>query len=340
MRRFPCRPRSFPPTVRVCTSSFIRATTKSFIAMSLDDSAVNDTDKNLAGFAIWRAYDGKPETDSAQPQLRALRHSGAEWTDSDKAPFQKFRWVEVPENGFDAPITYRVRALYFTGQGFATEGRARGHASRCEPVKQLHTKFRPAFTRGYIASQAYTDKFKNEDIRPAGPKKRRLRHQAIRGRNTRGSAPTRAWHCSTSLPDCEKDTDRQGECLCLRSRRARRHRGDLPNGQAGPACAPFSTMRRCIRSRRKSGTMPIEIDAAKMIIAAAGSGQRQPGPFQRAISTTRFSSNATRRQARRRVHLRLDEFLRARHLRAGEQRRRGRRSQRRRHVRQGFRRCV
>ena len=40
------------------------------------------------------------------------------------------------------------------------------------------------------------------------------------------------------------------------------------------------------------------------------------------------------------VHLRLDEFFRARHLRAGEQRRRGRRSERRRHVRQGLRRCV
>jgi hypothetical protein len=30
--------------------------------------------------------------------------------------------------------------------------------------------FRAAFTRGYIASQAYADKFGNKDIRPAGPK--------------------------------------------------------------------------------------------------------------------------------------------------------------------------
>jgi hypothetical protein len=34
----------------------------------------------------------------------------------------------------------------------------------------LHTKFRPAFTRGYIASQAYADKFHKADIRPKGPK--------------------------------------------------------------------------------------------------------------------------------------------------------------------------
>ena len=34
---------------------------KILIAMSLDDASVNDSDKNLAGFAIWRKYDGKPE---------------------------------------------------------------------------------------------------------------------------------------------------------------------------------------------------------------------------------------------------------------------------------------
>jgi hypothetical protein len=144
-----------------------RGDNKILIAMSIDDSAVNDTDKNLAGFAIWRAYDGKPET--VLPN-RISFTKGVEWTDSDKAPFQKFRWVEVPENGFDAPITYRVQALYFTGQGFATKAGPEVTV-KIEPVKQLHTKFRPAFTRGYIASQAYTDKFNNKDIRPAGPKK-------------------------------------------------------------------------------------------------------------------------------------------------------------------------
>src|SRR4029077_13071303 len=54
---------------------------KILIAMSLDDSAVNDTDKNLAGFAIWRAYDGKPE---AVLPNRISFAAGAEWTDSDK----------------------------------------------------------------------------------------------------------------------------------------------------------------------------------------------------------------------------------------------------------------
>jgi hypothetical protein len=140
---------------------------KILIAMSLDDSAVNDTDKNLAGFAIWRTNAGKPE---AVLPNRIGFTKGVEWTDSDKAPFQKFRWVDVPEDGFAAPMTYRVQALYFTGKGFATKA-GREVTIKVEPVKQLHSNFRPAFTRGYIASQAYTDKFKNKDIRPAGPKK-------------------------------------------------------------------------------------------------------------------------------------------------------------------------
>ena len=34
---------------------------KILIAMSIDANDINDSDKNLAGFAIWRKYDGKPE---------------------------------------------------------------------------------------------------------------------------------------------------------------------------------------------------------------------------------------------------------------------------------------
>ena len=34
---------------------------KILIAMSLDEVGVNETDKNLAGFAIWRQHDGKAE---------------------------------------------------------------------------------------------------------------------------------------------------------------------------------------------------------------------------------------------------------------------------------------
>jgi hypothetical protein len=148
---------------------------KILIAMSLDDSSVNATDKNLAGFAIWRKYDDKPEQilqNRIGFDVGVNNKTTAEtrkWTDSDQAPFQKFRWVDVPADGFDVPITYRVRTLYFTGQGFATKAGPEV-TIKAEPVRQLYTNFRPAFTRGYIASQAYADKFQNKDIRPSGPK--------------------------------------------------------------------------------------------------------------------------------------------------------------------------
>jgi hypothetical protein len=181
---------------------------KILIAMSLADDAVDDTDKNLAGFAIWRKYDGKAE--EVLPN-RISFNSGVnnqttaetrEWTDSDQAPFQKFRWVDVPADGFDVPITYRVRALYFAGNGFATKAGPEVSV-RATPVKQLHGKFRAAFTRGYIASQAYSDKFNNADIRPKGPRPS-TSTPSRSSRNMPGSAPTRAWRCSTSSPTASR----------------------------------------------------------------------------------------------------------------------------------------
>src|SRR6516165_11275106 len=143
--------------------------TKLLIAMSLAD----DKADNLAGFAIWRTVAGKPEQALANRLSFTAGVSSAttaadhKWTPSDQAPFQKFRWVDVPPDGFAAPITYRVRALYFTGHGTAM--RAGPEVSiTVKPATQRHARFHPGFTRGYIASQAYADKFQNKDIRPAG----------------------------------------------------------------------------------------------------------------------------------------------------------------------------
>ena len=46
---------------------------KILIAMSLADGAVNDSDRNLAGFAIWRKYEGKSEQALLQ-SLVVLNH--------------------------------------------------------------------------------------------------------------------------------------------------------------------------------------------------------------------------------------------------------------------------
>src|SRR5262249_24260620 len=148
---------------------------KVLLAMSLTDGKVAEAGWNLAGFAIWRRAAGKPEqvlSNRIAFNVAVSKNTTAKdrkWTPSDRAPFQKFRWVDVPPDGFDAPLTYRVRAQYFTGQG-RTMRNGPEVTLAVPPLHQLHSKFRPHFTRGYIASQAYADRFHNKAIRPPGAK--------------------------------------------------------------------------------------------------------------------------------------------------------------------------
>jgi hypothetical protein len=141
------------------------------IAMSLPEDQVKD----LAGFAIWRRRDGENE----QPLLNRLNFDDPitskttpeqrKWTPSEEAPFQKFRWVDVPPDGLDKSTTYRVQAMYFSGSGKAL--RPGDEASvTIAPADQVHSQFHAAFTRGYISSQAYADRFNNAAIRPKGKK--------------------------------------------------------------------------------------------------------------------------------------------------------------------------
>ena len=59
--------------------------------------------------------------------------------------------------GFDSPITYRVKALYFAGaNGWQTKDGPEASVT-AKPAEQTHKRFQIHFTRGYIASQAYRD---------------------------------------------------------------------------------------------------------------------------------------------------------------------------------------
>jgi phosphatidylserine/phosphatidylglycerophosphate/cardiolipin synthase-like enzyme len=257
---------------------------KILIAMSLDDNSINATDKNLAGFAIWRKYDGKPEQ-ILQNRIgftsgvnAATTAETREWTDTDKAPFQKFRWVDVPADGFDVPITYRVQALYFSGQGFATKPGPEV-TLKVEPVKQSFTKFRPAFTRGYIASQAYTDKFQNKDIRPTGPKTPDF--------NTKPFEPQYEWLGADArvqlfafIADCEKDTTAKVDVFAYDLDEPLIIAAICRMGKQGRLRAILDNA--ALHSKPgKSGALPVEINAAKMIIAAAGQANVRQGHFDR-----------------------------------------------------------
>lgn len=128
----------------------------------------------LAGFAIKRqSPDGtnvyienmlnftvKLTQDTKEPDV------GAAATPSDQAPFQKYRWIDFPNDVNSGEFTYQVETRYFdpdeknlrtgdTVQVVVTLGSRQG------------TNFHVGFTRGYVSSQAYARKFHNEEFRPA-----------------------------------------------------------------------------------------------------------------------------------------------------------------------------
>ena len=129
----------------------------------------------LAGFAIDRAdpmgstkpllnrlsFD-KPLTATSTPPQR-------HWTDSHAAPFQYFRWVDIPPDVVTGDYTYTVTARYFGAGGKLRDGDA---ASVTVPLLvDDFSHFQLGFTRGYLSSQAYVDHFhdatgKALDFRP------------------------------------------------------------------------------------------------------------------------------------------------------------------------------
>lgn len=258
---------------------------KILIAMSLSNGSINDADKNLAGFAIWRRYDGKAEEilpnrigfDSGVNNKTTAETR--EWTDSDQAPFQKFRWVDVPADGFDVPITYRVRALYFTGQGYATKAGPEV-TIRAEPVKQLHTKFHAAFTRGYIASQAYADKFQNKDIRPAGPKKPDFDTKPFEAQYAWLGADART-QLFDFVADCEKDTKARIDVFAYDLDEPDVIAAICRLGKQGRLRAILDNADLHSKPSNPGGVMPVEVEVAKMIVAACGAVHVKQGNFGR-----------------------------------------------------------
>jgi hypothetical protein len=259
---------------------------KILVAMSLDDDRINQTDRNLAGFAIWRTVGNKEQILSNRinfdiPITSATTAADRKWTPSDQAPFQKFRWVDVPPDGFGTPITYRVQALYFTGQDHATKPGPRAQLT-VNPATVLHTKFRPAFTRGYIASQAYADEFHNADIRPKGPKTPHFNTAPYEAQYKWLGADARE-ELFAFIEDCKRDTNAQVDVLAydLDEPDVIAAICDLGKARPGKVRAILDNARLHAKPDRKTGELPPEVEAAKMIKTALGSSNVKQGHFAR-----------------------------------------------------------
>lgn len=254
------------------------------LAMSLDDNAVNDTDKNLAGFAIWRKPAGKPETALGNRLSFDIAVTAGttpdqrKWTPSPQAPFQKFRWIDVPPDGFDDTIAYRVKALYFAGAGAAMKDGPEVTIA-VPPIVNAHRKLHVAFPRGYIASQAYADRFGNKPIRPDGPKTPDFDTKPYQAQYQWLGADARK-RLFDFLDDCAADRSAKIDffgydldepdviaAICGIGRQGRL-RAILDNAQLHT-------------KPDKQGNFPPEVKAAQMIIAAAGGANVKQGHFAR-----------------------------------------------------------
>ncbi len=248
------------------------------LAMSIKDGEVAEAGKNLAGFAIWRSIQGKPEeallnrlsfdiavTKDTQPAER-------KWTPSSDAPFQKFRWVDVPADGLVSPISYRVVAKYFTGQGKAMRDGPSATVT-VQPPDRADAKFRVAFTRGYASSQAYAAKFHNADIRPAGAKTPAFDTKPFLAQYIWLGADARK-HLFAFIDECKQDAQSKVDVLAY----------DLDEPDVIQAICDFGKQKR-LRAILDNAPLhtgaAVEVQSAKLIKAAAGDANVKQGHFAR-----------------------------------------------------------
>jgi phosphatidylserine/phosphatidylglycerophosphate/cardiolipin synthase-like enzyme len=131
--------------------------------------------EHLAGFALRRRSAGdqwqelKNRLSFSTAYTSATTTRTRKWFATSEAPFQKFWWVDFPPEN-DADYEYEVTVMRFLESHNARLKADQQLTVRavCRPFKQGN--FQLAFTRGYLSSQAYHDRFRNADIRPEGPK--------------------------------------------------------------------------------------------------------------------------------------------------------------------------
>jgi hypothetical protein len=104
-----------------------------------------------------------PITAATTPQQR-------QWTPSNLAPFQKFRWMYFPTDVAPGAYTFTATAMYFGPGGPAqlSPGVSASISLELLPSQPQFQRFEMGFTRGDLSSQAYAAKFKNAPFLPPG----------------------------------------------------------------------------------------------------------------------------------------------------------------------------
>jgi phosphatidylserine/phosphatidylglycerophosphate/cardiolipin synthase-like enzyme len=125
------------------------------LAMDLPEAAC----AGIAGFAIARG----PDLSHLSYIKNRLSFTIAGTTPSNEAPFQKFRWVDFPPDA-STPLVYKIEAMYFH------DGALIMKYAQIVTVAfdgALYPNFQLGFTRGYISSQDFADRYGNvKELRP------------------------------------------------------------------------------------------------------------------------------------------------------------------------------
>jgi hypothetical protein len=103
---------------------------------------------------------------TTMPQREAIR------TPSDQAPFQKFRWLWVPPEVKPGSYTIEVAAMVLDRSGSQLrlrQGPSTSVSIDMQPSPSSFPDFELGFTRGYLSSQYYAERFKNAPIEPPKP---------------------------------------------------------------------------------------------------------------------------------------------------------------------------
>jgi PLD-like domain len=137
------------------------------LAMDLPPDKVD----RLAGFALFRKPPGGASwplynrLDFQQPITSTTAPEQRTWHRSDQAPFQKFRWVDLPHDVVPGDYEYTATAMYFDAGGALRQGDSASVTLDIagKPAPRLDV----GFTRAYMSSQAYRDQFQNAPFHPA-----------------------------------------------------------------------------------------------------------------------------------------------------------------------------
>jgi hypothetical protein len=127
---------------------------------------------DLAGFAVeCEPPGGDPypvlnRLSFAQEITAATTPEQREWTPSAEAPIQKFHWIHFPKDVPAGKFTYRATAMLFA-DGEETKLKKGPTAQRTLSLRdEGYGNFQLGFTRGYLSSQAYAERFHNEEVHP------------------------------------------------------------------------------------------------------------------------------------------------------------------------------